>query len=109
MSERPVQARPRRLADWIDPTGAKKVHSSIDKVYRQENLLMAWERVKENGGGGGVDRRTVAGFEAQRERRLSRLGDELRDDDYQPRPVRQVPIPKAGKPGEYRTLGIPTV
>jgi RNA-directed DNA polymerase len=24
-------------------------------------------------------------------------------------PVRQVPIPKAGKPGEFRTLGIPTI
>lgn len=52
MSERPVQARPRRLADWINPPGAKKVHSLIDKVYRKENLLTAWERVKSNGGSG---------------------------------------------------------
>jgi RNA-directed DNA polymerase len=73
MSERPVPARPRRLADWISPTGAKKVHSLIDKVYRQENVLMAWERVKENGGSGGVDRQTVAGFEGQREQQLGRL------------------------------------
>jgi group II intron reverse transcriptase/maturase len=109
MSERPVPARPRRLADWINPTGAKKVHSLIDKVYRQENLLMAWERVKENGGSGGVDRQTVASFEAQQGQQLGRLREELRDDVYQPQPVRQVPIPKAGKPGEYRTLGIPTV
>jgi len=56
MDERPVQARPKRLADWINPAGEKKVHSLIDKVYRQENLLMAWERVKENGGSGGIDR-----------------------------------------------------
>jgi RNA-directed DNA polymerase len=26
-----------------------------------------------------------------------------------PQPVRQVQIPKAGKPGEFRTLGIPTI
>jgi retron-type reverse transcriptase len=51
----------------------------------------------------------VAGFEAQQEQQLGRLREELRDDVYQPQPVRQVPIPKAGKPGEYRTLGIPTV
>lgn len=109
MSERPVQARPRRLANWINPTGAKKVHSLVDKVYRRENLLTAWERVKENGGSGGVDRQSVAGFEAQQDRQLGRLREELRDERYQPQPVRQVPIPKAGKPGEYRTLGIPTV
>ena len=30
-SEKPVRSRPRRLADWINPTGAKKVHSLIDK------------------------------------------------------------------------------
>lgn len=30
MSERPVQARPRRLADWINPTGARKVHSLVE-------------------------------------------------------------------------------
>ena len=109
MDERPVQAQPRRLADWINPTGEKKVHSLIDKVYRQENLLTAWERVKENGGSGGVDRQSVAGFKAQQDQQLGRLREELRDDGYQPQPVRQVPIPKAGKPGEYRTLGIPTV
>jgi RNA-directed DNA polymerase len=28
---------------------------------------------------------------------------------YQPQPVRQVQIPKMGKPGEYRRLGIPTI
>jgi RNA-directed DNA polymerase len=109
MSERPVQARPRRLADWINPTGAKKNHSLIDKVYKKENLSRAWERVKENRGSGGVDRQSVAGFEAQFDQQLDRLREELRDDCYQPQPVRQAPIPKAGKPGEFRTLGIPTV
>jgi hypothetical protein len=28
----PVRPAPRRLADWINPTGDKKVHSLIDKV-----------------------------------------------------------------------------
>ncbi len=34
---------------------------------------------------------------------------ELKEEAYQPQPVRQVQIPKAGKPGEFRTLGIPTI
>ena len=41
--------------DWINPTGAKKVHSLIDKVYQRKNLEMAWEMVKANRGSGGVD------------------------------------------------------
>jgi RNA-directed DNA polymerase len=55
MSEIPVRPCPRRLVDWINPTGAKKVHSLIDKVYKRKNLEMAWEKVKENRGSGGVD------------------------------------------------------
>ena len=50
MSETPVHRRPRRLANWINPTDAKKVHSLIDKVYKRKNLEMAWEKVKGNRG-----------------------------------------------------------
>ena len=37
-SEKPVRSRLRRLVDWINLTGAKKVHSLIDKVYKRKNL-----------------------------------------------------------------------
>ena len=47
LSERPGHHRPRRLADWINPTGARKVHSLIDKVYKRKNLEIAWERASE--------------------------------------------------------------
>jgi hypothetical protein len=40
-SEKPVRSRLRRLVDWINLTGAKKVHSLIDKVYKRKNLEMA--------------------------------------------------------------------
>ncbi len=109
MSEIPVHSRPRRLVDWINPTGAKKVHSLIDKVYQRKNLEMAWEMVKANGGSGGVDGQSLAGFAAQLDQQLDRLYGELKDGAYRPQPVRQVQIPKAGKPGEFRTLGIPTI
>jgi len=109
MSEIPVRPAPRRLADWINPTGDKKVHSLIDKVYKQKNLEMAWECVKANRGSGGVDGQSLEEFGEHLDSQLNRLQTELREDCYQPRPVRQVQIPKAGKPGEFRTLGIPTI
>ena len=109
MSEIPVHSRPRRLVDWINPTGARKVHSLIDKVYQRKNLEMAWEMVKANRGSGGVDGQSLEGFAGQLEQQLDRLHRELKDDVYRPQPVRQVQIPKAGKPGEFRTLGIPTI
>jgi RNA-directed DNA polymerase len=109
LSEIPVHARARRLVDWINPTGARKDHSLIDKVYRRKNLEMAWERVKANRGSGGVDGQTLEAFEAQLDEQLDRLQRELREDAYRPQPVRQVPIPKRDKPGEYRMLGIPAI
>jgi RNA-directed DNA polymerase len=109
MSERPVHQRPRRLADWINPTGAKKAHSLVDKVYKQKNLEMAWERVRANHGKGGVDGQGLEEFEGQLEEQLTRLHNELREDRYHPKPVRQTQIPKAGKAGEFRMLGIPTI
>jgi RNA-directed DNA polymerase len=109
MSEIPVHSRPRRLADWINPTGASKVHSLIDKVYQRKNLERAWEMVRANRGSGGVDGQNLDGFAAQLDQQLDRLQGELKDDAYQPQPVRQVQIPKAGKPGEFRLLGVPTI
>src|SRR5712671_4218971 len=109
MSEIPVHPRPRRLADWINPTGARKVHSLVDKVYKRKNLEMAWENVKANRGSGGVDGQSLEEFAAQLDQQLGRLQRKLQEDTYQPQPVRQVQIPKAGKPGELRTLGVPTI
>jgi RNA-directed DNA polymerase len=109
MSEKPVHPRPRRLADWINPTGAKKVHSLIDKVYKRKNLEMAWENVEANRGSGGVDGQSLEAFGQRLGSELNRLQTELKEEAYQPQPVRQVQIPKAGKPGEFRMLGIPTI
>jgi len=110
MSEIPVHSRPRRLAEWLNPTGARKVHSLIDKVYQRKNLEKAWERVRANRGSGGVDGQNLEAYGAQLDQQLERLQQELTEQTYQPQPVRQAPIPKAGgKPGEVRMLGVPTI
>ena len=70
---------------------------------------MAWDRVQANRGSGGVDGQSLEAFGQQLGSELNRLQTELKEEAYQPQPVRQVQIPKAGKPGEFRTLGIPTI
>ena len=109
LSERPGRHEPRRLTDWLNPTGERKVHSLVDKIYQRKNLQVAWEKVKRNRGAGGIDGEDLAAFEAELEANLERLHCELRDGNYAPQPVLQHQIPKAGKPGQYRTLGIPTI
>ena len=64
--------------DWINPTGARKVHSLIDKVYQRKNLEMAWEMVKANRGSGGVDGQSLEVFAAQLDQQLDRLHRELK-------------------------------
>jgi group II intron reverse transcriptase/maturase len=56
-----------------------------------------------------VDGQNLEAFEAQLDQQLDRLHRELKEDTYQPLPVRQHPIPKRDKPGEYRMLGIPAI
>ena len=109
ISEKPLCHRPRRLADWLNPTGARKVHSLVDKVYKTKNLELAWKRVKANRGAGGVDGQSLEEFEAELEENPKRLHEELKTDTYQPQPVRQKMIPKPGQPGRSRPLGIPTI
>jgi RNA-directed DNA polymerase len=109
LREKPIGQRPRRLAQWLNPTGAKKVHSLVDKVYKKKNLEMAWQKVRQNKGAGGVDGESVESFEANREENLERLQQELKSGAYRPEPVRRHMIPKPGQPGKTRPLGIPTI
>jgi len=85
------------------------VHSLIDKVYGRKNLAMAWEKVRQNRGAAGIDRQSIEEFEQELEKHLDRLQEELKQGRYQPQPVREQRIPKAGQPGKYRKLSIPTV
>jgi RNA-directed DNA polymerase len=71
---------------------------------------MVWEafkRVKASGGAGGVDKQSIAAFEADLENNLYKLWNRLASGSYFPTAVKAVPIPK--KNGGVRILGIPTV
>jgi RNA-directed DNA polymerase len=85
-----------------------KWHSLYDKVYGLSNLKAAWQRVKANQGGGGVDEMSTADFDKDADVRLEKLSEALRTNVYKPLPVRRTYIPKLGS-SEKRPLGIPTI
>ena len=79
-----------------------------DKVYREDILAHAWALARSNRGAAGVDGVTFADIEAQGlQEWLTGLGEELRQETYEPDAVRRVMIPKPG--GGERPLGIPTI
>ena len=84
-------------------------HSLVDKVWRPENLAAAWEQVRRNKGAPGADRVTLGGYERQKERNLADLHASLRDGTYRPGTILRKHIPKPGRPGQTRPLGIPGV
>ena len=73
-------------------------------------MWKAWREVRANRGAPGVDgvsiddvvRSGVGDF-------LEELAERLRTGRYRPRPLRRVYIPKPGRPGQLRPLGIPCV
>jgi group II intron reverse transcriptase/maturase len=88
----------------------RRFHALYDKVARGDVLWKAWGEVRANRGAAGVDgvtiddivRSGVGDF-------LDELAVKLRAGTYRPRPLRRVHIPKPGRPGQLRPLGIPCV
>jgi len=71
-------------------------HTLIDKVYQPINLALASISVLDNDGAAGVDRQTVAQFQANHREERQRLEEDLRSQRYRPQAVRRVWIPKPG-------------
>jgi group II intron reverse transcriptase/maturase len=79
-----------------------------DKIYREDILVHAYAQCRSNKGSPGVDGQDFADIEAYGvERWLGELAIALREEIYQPDPIRRVFIPKAN--GKLRPLGISTL
>jgi RNA-directed DNA polymerase len=70
-------------------------------------VFEAWKKVRANRGAPGVDRQSIAMFQADESNQLYRLWNRMSAGSYMPAPVRAVEIPKDHGAG-VRVLGVPT-
>jgi len=80
-----------------------KPFNNITKELVQE----AYQQVKANKGGAGVDRESLDAFDKKKDKNLYKIWNRLSSGSYFPPAVRGVEIPK--KQGGTRMLGVPTV
>jgi RNA-directed DNA polymerase len=85
-----------------------RFYALYDKISRDDILAHAYAQCRSNKGAPGVDGQDFADIEEYgAERWLAELALALREETYQPEPIRRVYIPKAN--GKLRPLGISTV
>ena len=95
-----VQPRPWANRQREEPVDEAKPFNIPKRV-----VWKAFKRVKANQGAAGVDKQSIAGFEADLSNNLYKLWNRMCSGSYFPPPVRRVEIPKAD--GGTRPLGIP--
>ena len=85
-----------------------RFYALYDKISREDILAHAYAQCRSNKGVPGVDGQDFTDIETYGvERWLGELALALREESYQPAPIRRVFIPKAN--GKLRPLGISTV
>lgn len=104
----------RKLYRWSVSDETKVFSDLFNLVCDHRTLNDAWFRLARNRGSrtpgsDGMTRRRIEERPGGVARFLDEVRTELRTGTYQPEPVRQRLIPKAGKPGQFRPLGIPTL
>jgi RNA-directed DNA polymerase len=101
----------KKLHRWTKVDNAKRFDDLFNLVCDRATLVVAWDRVRSNRGSrtAGVDGWTRWHIEHRRgvARFLEETRVSLKARVYQPAPVKEHGIPKAG--GKVRYLGIPTI
>ena len=79
----------------------------MEEVCERKNLKTAWQRVKRNKGGPGVDGMTIDDADGHLREHWPNIRSQLLKGTYQPQPVKRGEIPKPE--GGVRKLGVPCV
>ncbi len=98
----------RMLAALGRGNDARQWHTLIDKVFSPKTLALAFASVTKRDRAAGVDGITTQAMRQREAEELPVIERLLREDRYEPQPVRRVWIEKPGS-REKRPLGIPTV
>lgn len=104
----------RKLYRWSSESPEKVFSDLFNLVCDRRTLDVAWRKLARNRGSqtpgtDGVTREKVEKRRGGVANFLTEIREELRSQTYCPEPVRQRLIPKPGKPGKMRPLGIPTL
>lgn len=104
----------RKLYRWSDADPTRVFADLFNLVTDRRTLEHAWQRLSRNKGSNtpgtdGVTRHSVEQQQGGVARFIDDIRQELRTGTFKPEPVRQRLIPKAGRPGQFRPLGIPTL
>lgn len=95
-----------RMAKQDPEHPASEVHL-MEEICQRENLKNAWQRVRRNKGGPGVDGMTIGEAPDYLRKHWPTLRTRLLAGTYEPKPVKREEIPKPS--GGIRKLGVPCV
>ena len=103
-----------KLYRWSLADPSKVFKDLFNVICDRRTLDYAWQRLARKAGSNtpgtdGVTRRKIERRPGGSVQFLEDIRKELRAGTYVPEPVRQRLIPKLGRPGQFRPLGIPTL
>lgn len=90
---------------WLSARGEQKVFNNLMHLVNEESLAASFNELDRKKAVG-VDSVDKEGYGRQLERNLQELVTKLKGMSYRPGNIRRVFIPKEGKPGAKRPLGI---
>ncbi len=90
---------------WLSKQDSRKEFECLMHLYNQESLIECFHELDKNKAVG-IDGVTKMAYGANLYGNIEQLMTQMKNMAYRPGPVREVLIPKEGKPGATRPLGI---